>query len=507
MCTTTRSGQPGRTVSVGCMSRLCATSWSPARAPFCCNDWRTARTRSLSSVPIAALARFEEFAASDHLAVRDALTDMVLADGAQVRLPNGVLTIDGARVGPNGAAIDAPGLATGDEKLARPFEGLKVLDLGVIVVGAEAGRMFADGGADVVKVESAAFPDGSRQSYLPYGLSASFAAGHRGKRSIGLDLRQKDGRALFLDLVGKADVLLSNFKPGTLDALGLGADILAAANPQLVMADSSAFGPTGPWAKRLGYGPLVRAATGLTDMWRYADDPDSFSDAVTVYPDHVAGRISALGATALLIRRLRTGRGGTASVSQAEVMLGQFSAALMGKQPLPPAGNDRVVPALGDDEWCAITLPASPAPRLEALLDGASIEDWAAMRSPMECARALQAIGIAAAPMLRVADLPDFTYCIERASFRVDRHPYLPDPVLSERTAAQHHNLAPPHGGPAPLAGEHTREVVDGWIGLGPDRRAAFEASGVLQPTPPEIYATIGAILKADTASADRVTI
>lgn len=455
-------------------------------------------------VPIAALLTFAEFAGSEQVAARKAVTEIGLTDGRSVRLPNGVLTIDGARMGPAGTAGDAPALRTGEEAPARPFEGLKVLDLGVIVVGAEAGRMFADGGADVVKVESAAFPDGSRQSYLPYGLSASFAAGHRNKRSLGLDLKQEAGRALFLDLVRQADVLLSNFKPGTLDALGLGPGVLAEANPQLVMADSSAFGPTGPWSRRLGYGPLIRAATGLTGMWRYADDPDSYSDAVTVYPDHVAGRISALGATALLIRRLRTGRGGSASVSQAEVMLGQFAELLIADDAPQALGRSVVLRALGDDEWCAVTLPRLPSPRLDTLLDGASIEEWAAMRSPMEAACSLQAIGIAAAPMLRVADLPGFAYCQERASFRVDRHRYLPEPVISELTAARYHALPRARAVPAPLAGEHTREVIDTWIRLGSNKMAALEQVGILQPTAPATYSTIEAFLEADPASANR---
>jgi crotonobetainyl-CoA:carnitine CoA-transferase CaiB-like acyl-CoA transferase len=451
-------------------------------------------------VPIAALLSFEEFAASEQVAAREALTEVALADGRRVTLPNGVLTIDGARMGPVGAVGDAPSMTTGDEALARPFEGLKVLDLGVIVVGAEAGRMFADGGADVVKIESAAFPDGSRQSYLPYGLSASFAAGHRNKRSLGLDLRQDEGRALFLDMVRQADVLLSNFKPGTLDALGLGTDVLAAANPRLVMADSSAFGPTGPWARRLGYGPLVRAATGLTGMWRYEDDPGSYSDAVTVYPDHVAGRISALGATALLIRRLRTGRGGTASVSQAEVMLGQFAELLMADDAPQSAGPSMVVRALGDDEWCVLTLPGRASLHLEGLLGGASLHEWVGVRSPIDAAQALQARGIAAAPMLRVADMPGFAYCAERDSFRSDRHPYLAEPVVSERAGAHYRNLAAPPDQPAPLSGEQTREVIATWLGLGAAEMAALEGTGILQPTAPTVYATIDSHLAAEAS-------
>ena len=448
-------------------------------------------------VPIAGLLSFEEFASSEQVAARDALAEVTLTDGRRVTLPNGVLTIDDARMGPVGTASPVPAMAIGDETLARPFEGLRVLDLGVIVVGAEAGRMFADGGADVVKVESAAFPDGSRQSYLPYGLSASFAAGHRNKRSLGLDLRQKEGRALFLDLVRQADVLLSNFKPGTLDSLGLGADVLAATNPRLVMADSSAFGPTGPWAKRLGYGPLVRAATGLTDMWRYVDDPTSYSDAVTVYPDHVAGRISALGATALLIRRLRTDRGGTASVSQAEVMLGQFAELLMPEIRSEGRPESLILSASGEDQWCAVTVPCDDA-ALRGLLDGVSLEEWVRSQSAFDAAVHLQAVGIAAAPMLRVSDLPNSAYCLERGSFRMDRHPYLADPVISERAAGNHRFSHAPTSKAAPLMGEQTDEIVCDWLGSHSDQIDALKQSGILQPTDAATFDRINALKAAE---------
>jgi crotonobetainyl-CoA:carnitine CoA-transferase CaiB-like acyl-CoA transferase len=433
-------------------------------------------------VPIAGLLSFAEFAASEQVAARQALTDASLPDGARALVANGVLTIDGVRMGPFGEGVEGEAPTLGNAGIARPFEGLKVLDLGVIVVGAEAGRMFADGGADVVKIESAAFPDGSRQSYLPYGLSASFAAGHRNKRSLGLDLRQEDGRALFLDLVREADVLLSNFKPGTLDSLGLDAATLAAINPRLVMTDSSAFGPTGPWAKRLGYGPLVRAVTGLTHMWRYPGDPESFSDAVTVYPDHVAGRISALGALALLVRRERTGRGGSASVSQAEVMLAQFAAYLS-----PDRRSEQVsavFPTAGDDAWCVVTVDADEN-------DLADIATAIAGRDAMAAAKELQAKGIAAAPMLRVAELTDFPYYRERDSFRIDEHPYLAEPVISERHAARFLSESCPPWGPAPLAGEQSIDIVRAWLGMSDAETGRLIEAHILQPTGDEVFETV----------------
>ncbi|HET6536847.1 MAG TPA: CoA transferase [Sphingopyxis sp.] len=462
-------------------------------------------------VPLAGLASFREFAASDQLLARNALTQIETSDQTLKTVPNGVLTINGERMGPQSAAdltasdhhpatVQNASASLGGEDIALPFDGIKVLDLGVIVVGAEAGRMLADGGADVIKIESAAFPDGSRQSHLPYGLSASFAAGHRGKRSLGLDLRHEQGRALFLNLVAEADILLSNFKPGTLESLGFGIEVLQAVNPSLIMTDSSAFGSTGPWARRMGYGPLVRAASGLTEMWRYPDDPESFSDAVTVYPDHVAGRVSAMGTVALLIQRLRTGLGGTASVSQAEVMLSHFADLLDDDKAEAPETDTRIIAALGDDEWCVVSISAEEEPLLSALLGDQSLEQWIAARSPMDAATALQAQGIAAAPMLRIAELPDFLYCRERGSFRVDPHPYLPEPVTSEKSAAKYRNMAPPAITPAPLSGEHTLEIMEDWLNQSSTDVQSLLEAAVLQPTATETLDKIANFLNTQAA-------
>lgn len=464
-------------------------------------------------VPISSVLTLEEFVASDHVAARGAVTS--LGEGSQaVLLPNGVATIDGARMGPQSAASDmvwsTPPTA---EPGARAFEGLKVLDLGVIVVGAEQGRLLGDQGADVVKVESRAYPDGNRQSYLSYGLSVSFAAGHRNKRSLGLNLRDPKGRALFLELASKADVILSNFKPGTLESLGLAYDDIVAVNPRIIMADSSAFGATGPWSGRMGYGPLVRAATGLTLAWRYPEDPSGFSDSVTIYPDHVAGRIGAMSVTALLIRRLRTGRGGVVSIAQSEVMLSHFAAdvaRLSQGRPVggPPDWPWSVYPAKGEDEWCVVTVRGqndwralreliglgegldSPAERLSARVRiDAAIEAWLANLAPLEAAERLQAAGVPAAPMLRVAQLPGFAYFADRQFYRVETHPYLQEPVVAERRHVTAETLADAREEPAPLVGQQSQAIVADWLGLAAEQIDALVAAEILEPVEPSILA------------------
>ncbi|ETZ36430.1 coA-transferase III family protein, partial [Mycobacterium intracellulare MIN_052511_1280] len=122
-----------------------------------------------------------------------------------------------------------------------------------------------------------------------------------------------------------------NFKPGTLTALGFSYDELRALNPRIVLAESSAFGDTGPWSARLGYGPLVRATTGVTRLWT-SDGPGegteaarhAFYDATTVFPDHVVGRVTAIAALAALIHRDRTGNGAHVHISQ--IVLAESSA-------------------------------------------------------------------------------------------------------------------------------------------------------------------------------------
>ncbi|NLR73041.1 CoA transferase [Novosphingobium sp. ERN07] len=490
--------------------RYASPDLNPALAAFFSGRMREdlEREGQAHGVPISGLRTFAEFIASDHAMARQAVAES--ADGR--RLPNGILTIDGARMGPVSEVRASPsGSVQEATSPDLPFAGLRVLDLGVIVVGAEQARLLGDYGADVLKIESNAFPDGSRQSYLKHGMSVSFGAGHRNKRSVGLDLRSKRGRELFLDLVRQADVVCSNFKPGTLEKLGLGREVLRDANPRIVLSESSAFGDSGPWSGRMGYGPLVRAATGLTLAWRYPDDPESFSDAITVYPDHVAGRICALGVVALLIRRLRTGKGGLSCVSQAEVMLAHFAEAIetgeIGGERDAPWG---VYPARGDDQWLVITVRStadwlalaklidfpdpcqldSPAKRLSAKprID-AHVARWVAQHEPHAAAQLLQAQGIPAAPMLRLAELPGQPLYRERGFFRSEGHPWMRETVMGESFVAFSFDMAPPPGRPAPLAGEQTREALAEWLGLHDAELDALQAEGAIEPVSPHILA------------------
>jgi crotonobetainyl-CoA:carnitine CoA-transferase CaiB-like acyl-CoA transferase len=441
--------------------------------------------------------------------------ETVRVNGTSVRLPGSPVEIDGTRLGRRGeAAEQRTGAADPRSALFRqpplrtkggvggPLQGVRVLDLGVIVVGAETGRLLADAGADVVKVENGAFPDGMRQTRDGSVMSPSFAAGHRNKRSLGLDLRHEEGKRLFLGLVAQADVLLSNFKPGTLASLGFDAGTLLSANPRLIAIDSSAFGPNGPKSRRLGYGPLVRAATGLSNLWSYPDEPGSFSDAMTVYPDHVASRLGAIAALALLIRRRRNERGGTASIAQAEIILDHLgvdmAVAALGRAgedvaDKVPCGPRSVYPCAGEDEWCVVTaetdeqcvalaaviglgLPGNgqsvEAPKWSSGELDVALRAWLTGQSPHSAMAALQAAGVPAGAMLRVGDMPAFEHFSVRRFFRFISNPALRSPFLVEARPVCASHLPDPGNAPAPLMGQDGVAIVRDWLHL-PDHQIA----------------------------------
>lgn len=459
-------------------TRFRSTELIPAMARFLADRTRAEieEEGAARGIPCAGLLDLNEAVRTAQMTAREAFAPVEIAPGVSATFPNGTIEIDGVRAGIRGpapvaeerAAFRAPRPEWQAPPADRPLAGIKVLDMGIIVVGAETGRLLADQGADVVKVENGAFPDGQRQSRDDAPVSITFAAGHRNKRGLSIDLKSGEGGALFERLLREADVLLSNFKPGTLDALGFTRERLAAINPALVAVDSSAFGPTGPWSRRLGYGPLVRCSAGLTPQWTYDGEPESFSDGITVYPDHVAARVGAVGAVALLIRRWRTGQGGTASVSQAEVMLGHMATQIAAQSAgvdLPPRERS-IFPAAGEDEWVVVTArDDGDRAALRAVTGDVPLAEWTRARDAAEAATALQAAGVPAGHMLRVVDLPDAPQFQALGTFRTVRHPLIDVPFAVEGAPARS-RLPQPGQHPAPRIGEDSDGVLADWLGL-----------------------------------------
>ncbi|MBR0643051.1 CaiB/BaiF CoA transferase family protein [Plastoroseomonas hellenica] len=201
-----------------------------------------------------------------------------------------------------------------------PLAGIKVLDLTRVVSGPFATMLLADLGADVVKVEEPGKGDESRRYGPPFqgGESAYFLSVNRGKRSIALDLRSEAGRATALALAARADVVVENFRPGTMARLGLGIEALHAANPRLILCSITGFGAEGPDADRPGYDLIVQGESGIMDITGQPDGPPT--KLGTSVADLVTGLYASQAVLAALRRRDLSGRGGTVEVAMLDAM-------------------------------------------------------------------------------------------------------------------------------------------------------------------------------------------
>jgi crotonobetainyl-CoA:carnitine CoA-transferase CaiB-like acyl-CoA transferase len=193
------------------------------------------------------------------------------------------------------------------------LEGLRVLDLGQLIQGPQAALLLADLGADVIKVELPGRGDLGRATIISREdrRSPFFIACNRGKRGITLDLRKESGKRVFLRLVDSADVLISNFVPGTLEGWGLGYEALAERNPRLVFATGSTYGPVGPDSALRGADLAGQAAGGLIRR----TGPTDLRPVGAGIADHLGSQNMANGILAALLARGRTGRGQRVDVS------------------------------------------------------------------------------------------------------------------------------------------------------------------------------------------------
>jgi formyl-CoA transferase len=208
---------------------------------------------------------------------------------------------------------------------APALAGFRVVELGQLIAGPFCGQLLADFGADVVKVEQPGEGDPMRRwGHSKDGKSLSWSVIARGKRSVTADLRTAEGRDFVLALVRQADVLVENFRPGTLERYGLGWDVLSAANPGLVLVRVSGFGQTGPYASRAGYGSIGEAMGGLRHLVGDPDRPPSRTGLSI--GDMLAGMHAAYGAVLALLARQRTGRGQVVDVSIYESVLAMTEA-------------------------------------------------------------------------------------------------------------------------------------------------------------------------------------
>ena len=195
------------------------------------------------------------------------------------------------------------------------LDGIRVIDVGLLVQGPQAAQTMADMGADVIKVELPGMGDQGRwiplsneDTRAPY-----FIGNNRGKRSITLDLRQSEGAEAFLKLVETADVVISNFKAGTLDEWGVGYDDASARNPRVIYGMGTTFGPEGPASTREGADLAGQAAGGLISTT--GSDGGPMTPVGVTIADHIGCQNMAIGVLSALMARERTGRGQRVDVS------------------------------------------------------------------------------------------------------------------------------------------------------------------------------------------------
>ena len=202
------------------------------------------------------------------------------------------------------------------------LDGIKIFEFASYVSGPFAGMLLADLGAEVVKIESPnggdAFRNWGKRDY-----NGTFGSMNRNKKSVTLDLKAKDGQTAARRLALSADVIIENFRPGTMERLGLGYEALAVANPRLIYCSITGFGSQGPYSNRPGYDTVGQAVSGLLSVLTDRAAPQTMGVSLS---DHLAGTFAAYGVLAALMARTTTGRG-----QKVETSLLQASLAFLGE--------------------------------------------------------------------------------------------------------------------------------------------------------------------------------
>ncbi|MCZ6885643.1 MAG: CoA transferase [Alphaproteobacteria bacterium] len=189
--------------------------------------------------------------------------------------------------------------------MAGALEGITVLEFASYVSGPYAGMLLGDLGAEIIKVEDPKTGDSFR-GWGAADYSATFGSVNRNKKSVILDLKSDEGREAALALASDADVLIENYRPGTMERLGIGWEVLSAANPRLVYCSIPGFGRTGPYANRPGYDTVGQAMGGLLSVLTDLDNPQPMGISLS---DHLTGIMAAYGVLGALMARHHTGKG------------------------------------------------------------------------------------------------------------------------------------------------------------------------------------------------------
>ena len=390
-----------------------------------------------------------------------------------------------------------------------PLNDLRVLELGQLIAGPFCGQLLGDLGAEVIKVEAPGRGDPMRD--WGQGVPVWWSVIARNKKSITLDLRQNAGQGLLLKLVAQADVLIENFRPGTMEKWQLGYEQLAAVNPGLIMVRVSGFGQTGPYAQRAGYGSIGEAMGGIRNL---AGDPDRPPSRVGLsIGDSLAATFACVGTLAALHSRERSGRGQIVDSAIYEAVLAMMestipeftvggvirerSGAILPKiapsNVYPTAEGEMIVMGANQDSVFARLCEAMQQPQLSSDMRFAShtargehqqlldemIADWSSGFDADSLLALLEQHGVPAGRIYRAPDmLADPQFQARQAIVEVadEAFPELQMqnvvPKLSDTPGAIRWS--------GPGLGEHNQEIYKGLLNLSDDELTGFTRDGVI---------------------------
>jgi formyl-CoA transferase len=323
--------------------------------------------------------------------------------------------------------------------VAGPLDGIRVIEVGTLISGPFAGRLLGDMGAEVIKVEPPGQPDPLRTwgQAERNGHHVFWTVHARNKKAVTLNLRAAEGRELFLDLVERSDIIVENFRPGTLEKWGLGYDVLRERNRGIILVRVSGYGQTGPEAHKAGYASVAEAASGLRNMNGFPGGPPP--RLALSLGDSLAGMFAVQGALAALYRRTVTGEGQVVDAALTESCLAVQESTIpdydVGGVVRGPSGTrlEGIAPSniyrTADGSWVVIAAnqdtvyrrlcAAMGRPELAAderfvnhVARGRNqdeldtiIGDWASQRSPDEIISTLSDAGVISGPINTVAEV------------------------------------------------------------------------------------------------------
>ena len=396
----------------------------------------------------------------------------------------------------------------------RPLEGVRVVEMGSLLAGPFCGQLLGDFGAEVIKVEPPGTGDPMREwgRHRKNGRTLWWPIISRNKKSVTLNLREEEGQDLARRLISEADVLVENFRPGTMEKWGLGYDRLSGTNPGLVMVRVSGYGQTGPYRERAGFGSIGEAMGGIRHVTGFPDQPPP--RAGVSLGDSLAATFGALGAlTALYHRDAHGGQGQVVDVGIYEAVLalmestipehvltghsrGRTGSVLPFVAPsniYPTADDDyvliagnadtvfgRLAEAVGHPEWAEDERYATHHARGENMEElDAMISVWTEQRPGDEVLEAMAGAGVPAGKVFTAADMvEDPQYAARENVVEVEDPEIGPFPMQGVVP-----RLTETPGGvrwTGPSLGQHNEEVFGGVLGLDADERGALRGRGIV---------------------------